>query len=253
MSMLSILIISIIVAIFLIGGIVALCLYFSTKNGQKQTYGMYGREYLMDNDQNMNQNEQQAPQYQQNQYQQQYQGQQYQQATPQYQQPVQQYQQYQQNQYQQQYQGQQYQGQQYQQQYQMGPILKTDRSIAKFILFSIITCGIYAIFFYTGIADDINRVATPRDGKKTMHYCLMTFVLAPLTCGIFGLYWWHTISDRIGEEARARGIYTDFSSTTFWLWQLVGVVLCGIGPFIYVHKLCQVMNQINNSYNQYGR
>lgn len=222
MSILSILIISIIVAIFLIGGIVALCLYFSTKNGQKQTYGMYGREYPMDNDQNMNQNEQQAPQYQQNQYQQQYQGQQYQ-------------------------------GQQYQQQYQMGPILKTDRSIAKFILFSIITCGIYAIFFYTGIADDINRVATPRDGKKTMHYCLMTFVLAPLTCGIFGLYWWHTISDRIGEEARARGIYTDFSSTTFWLWQLVGVVLCGIGPFIYVHKLCQVMNQINNSYNQYGR
>lgn len=148
----------------------------------------------------------------------------------------------------------QYQQNQYQQQYQsMGPILKTDRSIGKFILFSILTCGIYAIFFYTGIADDINRVASGRDGKKTTHYCLMSFVLAPLTCGIYGLYWWHTISERIGEEARARGIYTDFSATTFWLWQLVGAVLCGIGPFIYVHMLCKTMNQINASYNQFGR
>ena len=163
--------------------------------------------------------------------------------------------QYQQNQYQQnQYQQNQYQQNQYQQQYQsMGPLLKTDRSLVKFIIFSILTCGIYSIFFYTGIADDINRVASGRDGKKTTHYCLMTFVLAPITCGIYAFYWWHTISDRIGEEARARGIYTDFSATTFWLWQLVGAVLCGIGPFIYIHKLCKVMNEINNSYNQFGR
>jgi len=143
-----------------------------------------------------------------------------------------------------------YQNQQYQ---SMGPLLKTDRSIGKFILFSILTCGIYTIFFYTGIADDINRVASARDGKKTTHYCLMSFVLAPITCGIYGLYWWHTISERIGEEARARGVQTDFSATTFWLWQLVGAVLCGIGPFIYVHMLCKVMNQINASYNQFGR
>ena len=163
--------------------------------------------------------------------------------------------QYQQNQYQQnQYQQNQYQQNQYQQQYQsMGPLLKTDRSLVKFIIFSILTCGIYSIFFYTGIADDINRVASGRDGKKTTHYCLMTFVLAPITCSIYAFYWWHTISDRIGEEARARGIYTDFSATTFWLWQLVGAVLCGIGPFIYIHKLCKVMNEINNSYNQFGR
>lgn len=145
-----------------------------------------------------------------------------------------------------------YQNQQYQYQ-SMGPLLKTDRSIGKFILFSILTCGIYTIFFYTGIADDINRVASARDGKKTTHYCLMSFVLAPITCGIYGLYWWHTISERIGEEARARGVQTDFSATTFWLWQLVGAVLCGIGPFIYVHMLCKVMNQINASYNQFGR
>ena len=203
----------------------------------------------MDNNQDMNQQEQQFPNNEQavNQQEQQFQ---------QPYQPVQQPQyQYQQNQYQQnQYQQNQYQQNQYQQPYQsMGPLLKTDRSLLKYIIFSILTCGIYSIFFYTGIADDINRVASGRDGKKTTHYCLMTFVLAPITCSINAFYWWHTISDRIGEEARARGIYTDFSATTFWLWQLVGAVLCGIGPFIYIHKLCKVMNEINYSYNQYGR
>lgn len=165
-------------------------------------------------------------------------------------QPVQQGQQYQnQNQYQNQYQG-----QAYQQPYQnMGPLLKTDRSLLKFILFSILTCGIYSIIFFSSISDDINRIATGRDGKRTTHYCLMTFILSPLTCGIYAFYWWHTFSERIGEEARARGIYTDFSATTFWLWYVVGSLVCGLGPFVYVHMLCKTMNQLNTNYNQFGR
>lgn len=162
--------------------------------------------------------------------------------------------QYQQNQYQQnQYQQNQYQYQNYQQYQNMGPILKTDRSVWKFILFSILTCGIYSIIFFSGISDDINRVASGRDGKKTTHYCLMSFVLSPLTCGIYAFYWWHTISERIGEETRARGIYTDFSATTFWLWYVVGSLICGLGPLMYVHMLCKTMNQLNTNYNQFGR
>lgn len=190
----------------------------------------------MENDQNMNRNEQQFQTDEQSQ-----------QGTQQYQ-PVQQFQQGQQ------YQGQQYQGQAYQQQYQnMGPLLKTDRSVWKFLLFSILTCGIYALVFFSGISDDINRVATGRDRKKTTHFCLMAFVLGPITCGIYEFYWWHTFSERIGDEARARGIYTNFGAATFWLWYFLGSLLCGIGPLIYVHMLCETMNQINSSYNQFGR
>ena len=153
----------------------------------------------------------------------------------------------------QQYQNQ-YQGQAYQQPYQnMGPLLKTDRSVWKFILFSIITCGIYPFIFFSGISDDINQIATGRDHKKTLHYCLMAFILSPLTCGIYAFVWWHMISDRIGEETRARGIYTDFSATTFWLWYVVGSLVCGLGPLVYVHMLCKTMNQLNTNYNQFGR
>lgn len=184
-------------------------------------------EYPMDNNQNDFQNNGQSQQ-----------GQQFQPAPS-----------YQQNQYQQN----QYQYQNYQQYQNMGPLLKTDRSVWKFILFSILTCGIYSIIFFSGISDDINRVASGRDGKKTTHYCLMSFVLSPITCGIYAFYWWHTLSDRIGEETRARGIYTDFSATTFWLWYVVGTLICGLGPLMYVHMLCKTMNQLNTNYNQFGR
>lgn len=154
------------------------------------------------------------------------------------------------NQYQQTYQ-QPYQQPQYYQ--SNAPLLKTDRSVWKYILFSLLTFGIYSIVMYTKIANEINLTASGRDGKKTTHYCLAAFIFTPLTCGIYGLYWWHTISNRIGEEARARGIYTTFGATTFWLWQLVGIFICGIGPFVYIHKLCETMNQINDSYNHFGR
>ena len=58
--------------------------------------------------------------------------------------------------------------------------MKTDRSLWKVILLNIITCGIYGIIFNTSIADDINEIAR-NDGKKTMHYCLLYFVIIPIT------------------------------------------------------------------------
>ena len=93
--------------------------------------------------------------------------------------------------------------------------------------------------------------ASRRDGKKTMHYCLAYFVLTPVTCGIYGIIWMHQISQRIGDEARARGMMTDFGASTFWLWNVLGSMII-VGPFIYMHKLLQAMNYIAGSYTANG-
>ncbi len=131
------------------------------------------------------------------------------------------------------------------------PQMKTDRSMIKTLLLSLVTCGIYGIWFYTSIGNDINLVASRRDGKKTMHYCLLTFVVLPLTCGISSLIWFNNISTRIGDEARARGIQTNFGAGTFWLWNVLGSCIV-VGPFIYMHKLCETMNAINADVNARG-
>lgn len=129
--------------------------------------------------------------------------------------------------------------------------LRTNRGMLKTILLSLITCGIYGIWFYSTVGEDINMVASRRDGKKTMHYCLLFFLIGPLTCEIATIVWCHKISARIGEEARARGIATSFGASTFWLWGILGSLIF-VGPFVYLHKLCKTMNAINADFNAKG-
>ncbi len=53
--------------------------------------------------------------------------------------------------------------------------LKTNRSLLKFILLSLITFGIYGIVVMSSISNDINLIAGRYDGKKTMHYIVFSF------------------------------------------------------------------------------
>ena len=147
--------------------------------------------------------------------------------------------------------------QQYQQPYQQpgyaAPAmqLKTNRSLVKFILLSLITFGIYGLVVMSSISSDINLIAGRYDGKKTMHFCLLTFVIAPLTFGIGTIVWCHKISDRIGNELRRRNINYSFDASTFWLWNVLGSCII-VGPFIYYHKFFTAMNYLSADYNTRG-
>ena len=129
--------------------------------------------------------------------------------------------------------------------------LKTNRGVIKYILLSMITFGIYGLVVMSTVSTDINIIAGRYDGKKTMHYCLVFFLLGPITCGIFSIIWMHGISQRIGDAARARNVNTDFGAGTFWLWNVLGSMIV-VGPFIYLHKLCTTMNAACESYNRMG-
>lgn len=128
--------------------------------------------------------------------------------------------------------------------------LKADRNYITFLLLNIITCGIYAIFLNSAIGEDLNIIAA-RDGKKTMHYCLVYFVLAPLTLGIWGLVWFHQISERMGDELRRRGIDYDFNASTFWLWNVLGSFIF-VGPIVYTVKYIKAINLLAEDYNLNG-
>ncbi len=129
--------------------------------------------------------------------------------------------------------------------------LKTNKGLLKYILLSIITCGIYGLVVMSSVSSDINIVASRYDGKKTMHYCLLTFVVAPITFGIAGLVWSHRISNRIGAELKRRGIAYNFSASDFWLWNVLGSLIV-VGPFVYLHKLFKATNLMNADYNVKG-
>lgn len=129
--------------------------------------------------------------------------------------------------------------------------LKTNRGLLKFILLSIITFGIYPLVFMSSISTNINIIASRYDGKKTMHYCLLTFIVAPITFGIAGLVWSHRISARIGAELQRRGIDYSFGAGTFWGWGILGSLIA-VGPFVYLHKLAKAMNKLCADFNVNG-
>ena len=129
--------------------------------------------------------------------------------------------------------------------------LKTNRGLLKYILLSFITFGIYGIVVMSSISNDINIVASRYDGKKTMHYCLLFFLVGPITFGIGYLVWFHKISNRIGSELMRRGITYSFGASDFWLWNVLGSLII-VGPFIYVYKLFKATNMMCDHYNING-
>ena len=129
--------------------------------------------------------------------------------------------------------------------------LTCNRGAVKAILLSIITLGIYSIVLFTKMGEEINITAGKFDGKKTMNYCLLFFIVGPLTLEIGTLVWFHNFSSRIGNELARRGINYKFSAADFWLWNVLGILI-GIGPFVYLHKVTKAINLINQDYNTRG-
>lgn len=128
---------------------------------------------------------------------------------------------------------------------------RTHRGLTKMLLLGILTLGIYPIVVESHISEELNIVIRGRDGRHTMHYCVMFFLLSWLTLGIAAIVWYHRSSDRMGYELMRRQIPYSFGSSDFWLWCVLGSLIY-IGPWVYIHKRMKAMNLINAHYNRMG-
>ena len=146
-----------------------------------------------------------------------------------------------------------YQNQNYGGNYGRRPVrqLRTNRSLLKTILLSLITFGIYAICVMYNVTEDVNTVCSPYDGKKSMNYLLLMFIFSWLTLGIAPIVWTHRLCNRMGNELRRRGIAYSFGAGTFWGWGVLGSLII-IGPFVFGSKLLKSMNLLAADYNMRG-
>ena len=129
--------------------------------------------------------------------------------------------------------------------------LSTKRGLIRFLFFTVITCGIYTLFFVAGLAEDMNLLASRHDGKRTPNLLLLPFITV-LTLGIGYFVYWHRFAARIREELWRRRIDYEFGPGKFWGWGVLGTLLIGIGPLIFFHKLCVAMNEMSADYNLHG-
>lgn len=114
--------------------------------------------------------------------------------------------------------------------------LRTQRGLLKYVLLGLVTFSIYDIWQMSEVGDSLNLLAFKRDGKHTMHYCLMFFLVGWVTLGIGWLVWYHRVSGRIGEEQAARGLPVTVTASTFWLWGILDSLIA-VGPFIYIYNI----------------
>lgn len=129
--------------------------------------------------------------------------------------------------------------------------LRSDRSLLKFILLSLITFGIYGIAVIARIGEETNIVCGRYDGKRTMNYWLLFFLIGPITLGIGYIVWQHKISARMGAELVRRGIDYKFSAADYWLWNVLGIIII-VGPFVYLYKFIKASNLLNADFSLKG-
>lgn len=67
------------------------------------------------------------------------------------------------------------------------------REIGLCILFTLITCGIYGIYWMIVLNDDVNEVV----GDRTATSGGMVFLFSLLTCGIYGIYWVYCMGEKL--------------------------------------------------------
>lgn len=78
------------------------------------------------------------------------------------------------------------------------------RSIPLAIVLSIVTCGIYSIYWMIKLNDEINQLS----GEVTATTGGMVFLFTLITCGIYGLYWQYKMGERCDRIKQNRNGYS---------------------------------------------
>lgn len=108
-----------------------------------------------------------------------------------------------------------------------------ERSLPVSILLTIITCGIYGIYWFIVLTDEINLLSEENDTSGGV-----AFLLTLVTCGLYGIYWAYRLGIKTGIMKEKRGGGASDDRIVYLILQL-----CGLA--IIVFALAQ--NEVNNT------
>lgn len=124
--------------------------------------------------------------------------------------------------------------------------VKTNRSLLGYIILTIITFGIYGIWFIYKMKEDVNTICR-EDGKNTPGLIVLVLLTA-ITCGIYSLVWYYQLCERIANYQIRRNMSPDINGAKYLLWCIIGSFVCGIGGFVAMYLLIKGLNSIATRY-----
>lgn len=94
-----------------------------------------------------------------------------------------------------------------------------ERNIAMCIVLSIITCGIYGIYWFVVLTDDVNTVSGTEGGTSGG----MAFLFSIITCGIYSFYWMYKQGEKLDAAKSERGIPSSNSGVLYLILSFIGL------------------------------
>lgn len=102
------------------------------------------------------------------------------------------------------------------------------RDIGLAVVLSIITCGIYGLYWLYCLAEDINAVSGENETSGGM-----VVVLSIITCSIYTIYWAYKSGEKLNAAKAQKGIQADSNLPVIYL------ILCLFGLGIITYALMQ--------------
>ncbi|MDR2964926.1 MAG: DUF4234 domain-containing protein [Treponema sp.] len=121
------------------------------------------------------------------------------------------------------------------------------RGLLSFILLSIITFGIYPLFWVSKLAKDVNKMCEG-DGKKTRGLILL-LLFSLLTFGIYFIVWYYMLGDRLQDNGPKYNVTIKEGGGIIVLWSILGAFIF-IGPYIALYIIIKNTNILAAEYNK---
>ena len=92
------------------------------------------------------------------------------------------------------------------------------RNNAVCIVLTLVTCGIYGIYWNVSMTNDVNTLSGDENGTTGGMVVLLTIV----TCGIFVIYWAYKQGEKLDFTKNNRGIPSSNSGVLYLILQIFG-------------------------------
>lgn len=92
------------------------------------------------------------------------------------------------------------------------------RNIALCIVLSIVTCGIYGIYWFICLSNDANTVSRTNGTSGGT-----AFLLSLVTCGIYGFYWMFKQGEKLDAAKTAKGMPSSNSGIIYLVLAIFGL------------------------------
>ena len=106
-----------------------------------------------------------------------------------------------------------------------------NRDIVMAVILSIITCGIYGIYWFIVMTDDANVISDEQNASGGL-----AFLYTLLTCGIYGIYWNYKMGQKLFAAGQKYNKRVDDNSILYLILSIFGFAII---------NYCLMQNDLN--------